>query len=91
VTAAEPEWEGHLTLEISNISDSDVYLYAGEGIAQMIFFFGKSNPLVTYRTKKGKYQGQDKKIVVATTREHHEEVGNSSDDKLAPVAGQDDN
>ena len=90
VTPAEPEWEGHLTLEISNISDSDVYLYAGEGIAQMIFLFGKSNPLVTYKTKKGKYQGQDKKIVVATTNEHHEEVRNSSNDPIAPVAGQDD-
>lgn len=88
VTPAEPEWEGHLTLEISNISDSDVYLYAGEGIAQMIFFFGKSNPLVTYKTKKGKYQGQTDKIVVATANKHHEEVGNSSHNQLAPPAEQ---
>lgn len=57
VTPLEPEWEGHVTLEISNTTPLPAKIYANEGIAQCLFFRGEP-PLVSYRDKKGKYQGQ---------------------------------
>ncbi|MEO6443916.1 MAG: dCTP deaminase [Gemmatimonadaceae bacterium] len=57
VTPFEPEWEGHVTLEISNTTPLPAKIYANEGIAQVLFFKGEQ-PLVSYRDKKGKYQGQ---------------------------------
>ncbi len=57
VTPFEPEWEGHVTLEISNTTPLPAKIYANEGIAQVLFFKGEP-PLVSYRDKKGKYQGQ---------------------------------
>jgi dCTP deaminase len=57
VTPFEPEWEGHVTLEISNTTPLPARIYANEGIAQVLFFKGEP-PLVSYRDKKGKYQGQ---------------------------------
>jgi len=40
VTPLEPEWEGHLTLEISNTTPLPARIYANEGIAQLLFFEG---------------------------------------------------
>jgi dCTP deaminase len=57
VTPLEPEWEGHVTLEISNTTPLPAKIYANEGIAQCLFFRGEQ-PLVSYGDKKGKYQGQ---------------------------------
>lgn len=57
-TPAEPGWEGHLTLEIANVSPLPVRLYCGEGIAQMEFELLDDNPTVSYADKKGKYQNQ---------------------------------
>ncbi|MGH7713078.1 MAG: dCTP deaminase [Gemmatimonadaceae bacterium] len=57
VTPFEPEWEGHVTLEISNTTPLPAKIYANEGIAQVLFFRGEP-PNVSYRDKKGKYQGQ---------------------------------
>ena len=57
VTPLEPEWEGHVTLEISNTTPLPARIYANEGIAQCLFFRGEP-PLVSYGDKKGKYQGQ---------------------------------
>jgi dCTP deaminase len=57
VTPFEPEWEGHVTLEISNTTPLPAKIYAHEGIAQVLFFEGEP-PLVSYKDKKGKYQGQ---------------------------------
>jgi dCTP deaminase len=57
VTPFEPEWEGHVTLEISNTTPLPARIYANEGIAQVLFFKGEP-PLVSYKDKKGKYQGQ---------------------------------
>lgn len=57
VTPFEPEWEGHVTLEISNTTPLPAKIYAHEGIAQVLFFKGEP-PLVSYKDKKGKYQGQ---------------------------------
>ena len=58
VTPLEPEWEGYLTISISNTTPVPAKLYANEGIAQLIFL--ESNQLceVSYADKKGKYQAQ---------------------------------
>ena len=58
VTPFEPEWEGFVTLEISNTTPLPAKIYANEGIAQVLFFKGEEEPLVSYGDKKGKYQGQ---------------------------------
>jgi dCTP deaminase len=58
VTPFEPGWEGYATLEISNTAPLPAKIYAGEGIAQVIFFEGDEACLTTYADKKGKYQAQ---------------------------------
>ncbi|MEO6332074.1 MAG: dCTP deaminase [Gemmatimonadaceae bacterium] len=58
VTPFEPEWEGHVTLEISNTTPLPAKIYANEGIAQVLFFRGDEPPEVSYKDKKGKYQSQ---------------------------------
>ncbi|MFQ5743442.1 MAG: dCTP deaminase [Acidobacteriota bacterium] len=58
VTPLEPEWEGYLTLEISNTTPLPAKIYAGEGIAQLLFFETDSNCEVSYADRKGKYQAQ---------------------------------
>jgi dCTP deaminase len=58
VTPFEPEWEGYVTLEISNTTPLPARIYANEGIAQVLFFKGEEEPAVSYKDKKGKYQGQ---------------------------------
>ena len=58
VTPFEPEWEGYVTLEISNTTPLPARIYANEGIAQVIFFESDTPPDVSYADRKGKYQGQ---------------------------------
>ncbi|HEX5520568.1 MAG TPA: dCTP deaminase [Longimicrobiaceae bacterium] len=58
VTPFEPEWEGYVTLEISNTTPLPAKIYAGEGIAQVIFFQADEVCEVSYADRKGKYQGQ---------------------------------
>lgn len=58
VTPFEPEWEGYVTMEISNTAPHPAKIYANEGIAQVIFFESDEEPLVSYKDKKGKYQNQ---------------------------------
>lgn len=58
VTPFEPEWEGYVTLEISNTSPLPAKIYAGEGIAQVLFFVADELCDVSYADKKGKYQAQ---------------------------------
>ena len=58
VTPFEPEWEGHVTLEISNTTPLPAKIYANEGIAQVLFFEGDEPPETSYKDKKGKYQSQ---------------------------------
>ena len=58
VTPFEPEWEGHATLEISNTTPLPARIYAGEGIAQVIFFESDQVCERSYADKQGKYQGQ---------------------------------
>ncbi len=58
VTPFEPEWEGYVTLEISNTTPLPAKIYANEGIAQVLFFEADDVCEVSYADKKGKYQGQ---------------------------------
>ena len=58
VTPFEPEWEGIVTLEVSNTTPLPAKIYAGEGIAQVLFFEGDEVCETSYADKKGKYQAQ---------------------------------
>jgi dCTP deaminase len=58
VTPFEPEWEGYVTLEISNTTPLPAKIYSNEGIAQVLFFEGDEPCEVSYADKKGKYQKQ---------------------------------
>jgi dCTP deaminase len=58
VTPFEPEWEGHVTLEISNTTPLPARIYAGEGLAQVIFFAAQEPCETSYADRGGKYQAQ---------------------------------
>jgi dCTP deaminase len=58
VTPFEPEWEGIVTLEVSNTTPLPAKIYAGEGIAQVLFFESDELCETSYADKKGKYQAQ---------------------------------
>jgi dCTP deaminase len=58
VTPFEPEWNGFVTLEISNTTPLPAKIYANEGIAQVLFFEADDECEVSYADKKGKYQNQ---------------------------------
>ncbi len=58
VTPLEPEWEGHVTLEFSNTTPLPARIYAGEGVAQFVFFEADEDCSVSYKDRGGKYQGQ---------------------------------
>ena len=58
VTPFEPEWEGHVTLEISNTTPLPAKIYANEGLAQVLFFEADEECETSYADKKGKYQHQ---------------------------------
>ena len=58
VTPFEPEWEGHVTLEISNTTPLPAKIYANEGIAQVLFFESDDSPEISYADRGGKYQAQ---------------------------------
>jgi dCTP deaminase len=58
VTPFEPEWEGHVTLEISNTTPLPAKIYANEGLAQVLFFRANQVCAISYNDRKGKYQKQ---------------------------------
>ncbi len=58
VTPFEPEWEGYVTLEISNTTPLPAKIYSNEGLAQVLFFEADEEPEISYKDKKGKYQSQ---------------------------------
>jgi dCTP deaminase len=58
VTPLEPEWEGHVTLEISNTTPLPAKVYANEGICQFLFLQGKDICETSYADRAGKYMGQ---------------------------------
>ncbi len=58
VTPLEPEWEGHVTLEFSNTTPLPAKIYAGEGVAQLLFFQSDETCIISYKDRGGKYQKQ---------------------------------
>ena len=58
VTPLEPEWEGHVTLEFSNTTPLPAKIYAGEGVAQVLFLQADETCESSYKDRAGKYQGQ---------------------------------
>jgi len=58
VTPFEPEWEGFVTLEISNTSPLPAKVYANEGLCQIVFFRSDQICEISYADRKGKYQKQ---------------------------------
>jgi dCTP deaminase len=58
VTPLEPEWEGYVTIEISNTTPLPARIYANEGIAQVLFYESDEACTISYADKKGKYQSQ---------------------------------
>jgi len=58
VTPFEPEWEGHVTLEISNTTPLPARIYAGEGLAQILFLAAQETCETSYADRGGKYQSQ---------------------------------
>jgi len=63
VTPFEPEWEGFVTLEISNTTPLPARIYANEGIAQVLFFEADELCETSYADKKGKYQSQQEIVL----------------------------
>jgi dCTP deaminase len=57
-TPLEPEWNGQITLEFSNTTPLPAKIYANEGVAQVIFLESDETCAVSYKDRKGKYQGQ---------------------------------
>jgi len=62
LTPIEPEWRGHLTIEISNTTPLPAKVYAGEGIAQILFFKASASCSTSYDDRGGKYQDQQERI-----------------------------
>ncbi|NHN88151.1 dCTP deaminase [Acetobacter conturbans] len=58
VTPLEPEWEGQVTIEISNTTPLPARIYANEGICQFLFFQGASPCEISYADRSGKYMHQ---------------------------------
>ena len=58
VTPFEPEWEGHVTLEISNTTPLPAKIYSNEGLCQVLFFESDEDCEKSYLDKNGKYQNQ---------------------------------
>ncbi len=58
VTPFEPEWEGYVTLEISNTTPLPAKIYANEGLAQVLFYQAAEACEISYADRKGKYMGQ---------------------------------
>jgi dCTP deaminase len=58
VTPLEPEWEGIVTLEVSNTTPLPAKIHADEGVAQMLFFESDEPCETSYADRRGKYQGQ---------------------------------
>ncbi|MGZ4789183.1 MAG: dCTP deaminase, partial [Terriglobales bacterium] len=58
VTPFEPEWEGFVTLEISNTTPLPAKIYANEGLCQILFFESDEICETSYKDRAGKYQAQ---------------------------------
>jgi dCTP deaminase len=69
VTPLEPEWEGYVTIEISNTTPLPARIYANEGIGQVLFLESDESCEISYADKKGKYQGQHGIVLPRIDRE----------------------
>ena len=58
ITPLEPEWEGFVTISVSNTTPLPARIYANEGIAQMVFIESGEACDVSYADRSGKYQVQ---------------------------------
>ncbi len=58
VTPLEPEWEGQVTIEISNTTPLPARIYAFEGICQFLFLRGEQPCETSYADRAGKYMRQ---------------------------------
>jgi dCTP deaminase len=58
VTPLEPEWEGQVTIEISNTTPLPAKIYAFEGICQFLFLKGDQPCETSYAERAGKYMHQ---------------------------------
>lgn len=67
VTPFEPEWEGYVTMGISNTTPLPAKIYTGEGVVQVVFFEADEVCAVSYKDKKGKYQEQKTLTLAATS------------------------
>jgi dCTP deaminase len=65
ITPIEPGWKGFLTLEISNTTPCPVKVWAGEGIAQLLFYKLDRACDTSYDDRAGKYQSQTETPTVA--------------------------
>lgn len=74
VTPFEPEWEGYVTISLSNTGPWPVKVYAGEGIAQVVFLEAGDACTTSYADRKGKYQAQ-RDIVLSKTEKTRREPG----------------
>jgi len=70
VTPFEPEFEGHITIEISNTTPLPAKIYANEGIAQVLFLEGDEACETSYKDRSGKYHGQTG-ITLPTVAAHY--------------------
>ena len=59
VTPLEPEWEGYITVEISNSTPCPAEIFANEGILQVLFHELDDFCFRSYADKKGIYQSQE--------------------------------
>jgi dCTP deaminase len=62
ITPIEAGWTGYITIEISNTNNVPVKVYANQGIAQLLFFEGDQECLVSYKDRNGKYNDQSQSI-----------------------------
>lgn len=58
VTPLQPEWEGHLVIEISNTTPLPAKVYANEGIAEILFFQSDEPCEKSYKDTAGIYSKQ---------------------------------
>ena len=69
VTPLEPEWRGRVTIEISNTTPLPAKVYAGEGIAQILFLYGGSSELSEYLDFARRHARMKVFTVLGTTEE----------------------
>lgn len=85
VTPLEPEWEGYVTLEISNTTPLPAKVYANEGICQFVFLKASDWCDVSYADKKGRYQNQEGIIGPMVIKNDHETISGTASQFVVPL------